>query len=183
MREPYKKLKFNITVNDINELKPCYPAETKLGENWSGNLIDVLKLEKTSPEDKLWAVTLFLGDRLNRLFAVHCARQALMLIENPDHRSVAACDVAERFANGQATKEELAVAWHDGRVSAAREAAMGAAMGAAWVSGARYAARVSAREAAMGAAMGAARGAAAAAWEAQIDFLIQMIQDCVEEKR
>jgi hypothetical protein len=47
-------------------------------------------------------------DRENRLFAVGCARlvQHLMI----DKRSLDALSVAERFANGSASKEELGVA-------------------------------------------------------------------------
>jgi hypothetical protein len=47
----------------------------------------------------------------NRLSAVHAARQALALIDSPDPRSVSACDVAERYANGEASVVELAAAW------------------------------------------------------------------------
>jgi hypothetical protein len=50
------------------------------------------------------------NERTARLFAVWCAREALKLVPNPDPRSVNACDVGERFANGGATKEELAAA-------------------------------------------------------------------------
>jgi hypothetical protein len=53
-----------------------------------------------------------------RLFAVDCARRALARIPHPDPRSVAACDVAERYACGQATAEELRLA-----ASAAADAA------------------------------------------------------------
>jgi len=63
-----------------------------------------------------------LNERTARLFAVLCARQALARINKPDPRSVAACDIAERFANGAATRKELA---------AARDAAWDAAMAAA----------------------------------------------------
>jgi len=58
------------------------------------------------------------NDRTARLFAVWCAREALKLIEDPDPRSVEACNVAERYANGEASQEELAAAW-----AAARDAA------------------------------------------------------------
>jgi hypothetical protein len=49
----------------------------------------------------------FLSEKDLRLFAVWRAREFLKLIENPDERSVNACNVAERYANGQTTKEEL----------------------------------------------------------------------------
>jgi len=59
--------------------------------------------------------------RTARLFAVWCAREALKLVDNPDPRSIVACDVAERYANGNATDEELAATRES-----AREAAMNA---------------------------------------------------------
>lgn len=48
-------------------------------------------------------------DREWRLFAVWCARQVEHLMTDP--RSIAALDVAERHANGQATDAELDAAW------------------------------------------------------------------------
>jgi hypothetical protein len=44
------------------------------------------------------------------LFAVWCAREALKLIADPDERSVETCNVVERYANGEATEEELLAA-------------------------------------------------------------------------
>ena len=96
-----------------------------------------------------------------RLFAVWCAREALKLIDNPDPLSIAAVDVAERYANGEATIEELA---------AARAAAWAAAR-AAW-----DAARAAVSAAAWAAVSAAARDAArAAAWAAQSKKLCEML--------
>jgi hypothetical protein len=53
----------------------------------------------------------FISDKDLRLFGVWCARESLKLIENPDKRSIEACNVAERYANGKATKEELDAAY------------------------------------------------------------------------
>ena len=176
---PHKELKLHITVQEINEFNPCYPAESKLGDDWSGTLIDILKMDNVSPEDKIWAVSLFAGDKINRLFAVHCAREALKLIEKPDPRSIAACDVAEKFVEGKATQKELDAAW-DAAWAAARDAAWAAAWAAArdaaWaaaLAAARDAARAAARDAARDAAWAAARDAARAA---QIKQLIKMLE-------
>jgi hypothetical protein len=59
--------------------------------------------------DALWALRCIPGcDRDARLFAVWCARQVEHLMTN--QRSKDALNVAERFANGEATEQELAVA-------------------------------------------------------------------------
>ena len=63
-------------------------------------------------------------DRELRLIAVKCARQVQHLMK--DERSINALDVAERFANGEATQEELNAAWDAAR------AAGDAAWAAAW---------------------------------------------------
>jgi hypothetical protein len=62
-----------------------------------------------SAKDILWLLLRkeFLSEKYLRLFVVWCARELFKSIENPDERSVEACNVAERYANGEATKEEL----------------------------------------------------------------------------
>ena len=105
------------------------------------------------------------------MFAVWCAREALKLVDEPDPRSIAACDVAERYENSEATKEELA---------AARATARDAARNAAWAA-ARATARDAARDAAWAAARNAARAttwAAArdAARDAQKIYLLKMLE-------
>jgi hypothetical protein len=79
-------------------------------------------------------------DRILRLSAVDTARRALVRVEAPDPRSVAAVDIAERHAHGRATDEELAearkAAWEvhkascslPGRETAAKSAASVAAL-------------------------------------------------------
>jgi hypothetical protein len=84
--------------------------------------------ETANPLWLLWVATRpdVLSDRELRLFAVWCARQVQHLMTDP--RSVAAIDVAERYANGEATDADLDAAWS-------------AASGAAWAAvGAGYAA-------------------------------------------
>jgi hypothetical protein len=50
------------------------------------------------------------SDRKRRLFAVACCRLCRQLMRNPSHR--ADVDLAERFADGQATEAELTAAYH-----------------------------------------------------------------------
>lgn len=97
-------------------------------------------------------------DRTMRLFAIWCARSTPLgdarttgdLLTDP--RSLAALEVAERYANGMATPEELA-------------AARGAAQAVEWaVAAATEAAAVEAAWAAEAAAWDAAEAAWVAAW-------------------
>ena len=110
-------------------------------------------------------------DRTLRLFAVWCARNTPMsdgrkvgdLLTDP--RSLAALEVAERYAHGNATDKELAAA-RDAAWSAAWDAARDAARDAAWAAAwaaAWDAAEAAARDAARDAAWAAAEAAASAA--------------------
>jgi len=67
-------------------------------------------LDSNGLDDALWCLQAVKGhDREIRLFGVWCARQVQHLME--DQRSIAALDVSERFANGEATEVELDAAW------------------------------------------------------------------------
>ena len=84
-------------------------------------------LENNGLYDALWVLRCIKdAARDIRLFSVWCARQVQHLMR--DSRSTNALDVAERFANGKATKEELEAASLDARdardaASVAREVA------------------------------------------------------------
>ena len=147
-----------LTVKEIRSWGPCYdPVDHKLcGPRWRGTIFDILDHESISQEDKIWCGIQYLDEKQQRLFAVWCAREALKLVDNPDPRSVNACDVAERFAHGNATQDEL---------TAARTAAETAAETAAWY--AAKAAWTAAETAAEDAAWYAAWYAAKAAWTAE----------------
>ena len=153
-------------IDDIRNFRPrpCYDPSRYLAEDWTGTALDVLDVKDCPAADRLWVVLReeCVSSRTLRLFAVWCARQALALVDNPDQRSVAACDTAERFANGEASKRALAAAQAAARAAAsvaARDAAGAAASAAAW-------------DAASAAARDAARDAA---WAAQIDILREML--------
>ena len=129
----------------------------------SNGLVDALWCCRAEPQyDQQW-----------RLYAVWCARQVQHLML--DTRSVTALDVAERFANGDATREELTAAWRaagavtwDAAGAAARVAAGVAAWDAAWDA---------AGEAAAAARMAAAGAAAwAAAREAQKKEFLRVVR-------
>jgi len=164
----------NLTLNKIREHSPCQEGWEKLlrskgktkSDDEEFSMLDVL--ESNGFDDALWCLRCVSGyDREIRLFAVWCARQVEHL--NPDHRVKKCNDVAEQFANGLATKEQLVAArvasWDaasDATWDAASDAARAAASDAAW-DAARAAARAAASAAAWDAAMDAARASASAA--------------------
>ena len=170
------------TLNKIRENEPCLDGWRKLlaGLNKTGPddellpLVTILKINGLN--DALWALRATDCDRESRLLAVAYARQVQHLMT--DARSVAALDVAERFANGKATRKELkkshtdalAAVW-DAREAAADDAGDDwiLAAGDTWIAkwdAARAAARATEDDATWAAAddAGSAARAAAAAW-------------------
>ena len=120
--------------------------------------------ERANPEWLIWVATRdgVLEDKTLRLFACFCARQIWPLLE--DERSRNAVLVAEKFADGDATEDDLTAA-----CAAARAAERDAEQASAWDAtrvAACAAARAAARAAAWDAACAAARDAA---WDAARD--------------
>ncbi len=197
------------TLNAIRAHSPCAEGWRKLlahiGKTAADDETVSVKtvIESNGIEDALWCLRAVEGrDNEIRLFAVWCARQVQHLMT--DSRSIAAIAVAERFANGEASQEDLAAArdaaWDAARAAswdaardAARDAAWDAARAAAWAAAwdaardaARAAARAAARDAARAAARAAARDAArAAAWDAARDAqkqrLIEICDECAQK--
>jgi hypothetical protein len=99
----------------IRKFQPCYdPSKFITDENEELTVRQwVKKYRNIVPtKDIIWLLVReeFLSEKDLILFAVWCAREALKLVENPDKRSVEACNVAEKYANGEATQEELLAA-------------------------------------------------------------------------
>ena len=169
----------------IRRFDPCYdPAELGIKESEYLPIAEAVEKYRDAvknKEDIIWLLCReqFMSDKDMRLFAVWCAREALKLVDNPDRRSVNACDVAERFANGEATRDERDAAWSaacaaawSAASAAAKSVAWDAARAAAWCADrdvASAAARYAARAAARCAAEDAARSVAS---DAQIDKLL-----------
>lgn len=122
------------TLNAIRKHNPCADGWTKLLANLGKTQADdeplsiITILDSNGLDDALWALRAVEGeDRKIRLYAVWCARQVQHLMAEP--RSIAALDVAERFANGQASQGKLTAA---GDAAEAAWAAAGDAARAAW---------------------------------------------------
>ena len=131
------------TLNRIRAHQPCREGWEKLLAGLGKTKADDEPLpfawivEINGLDDALWCCRAE-PDRAKewRLFAVWCARQVQHLMTDP--RSITALDVAERYAHGQATDEELAAAGAAARDAAetvagddARDAACEAARAAA----------------------------------------------------
>ena len=105
----------HLNKKDIIDMDPC--REPPIPDDWtfSGTVLELIEEAESrnvSPGDILWLVMRegFIDEKTTRLFAVWCARQALATIDNPDKSHVAIINVAERYANGEATYEEFAAA-------------------------------------------------------------------------
>lgn len=147
------------TLNAIRAQHPCEDGWKRLLRHLDKTKADdeplplVTILDSNGVDDALWCLRAVEGfDKEKRLFAVWCARQVQHLMK--DDRGVAAVDVAERFANGLASQEELEAAW----------AAADAAARAVHLPCAADAAACQAADAAY-CAIRAARAAAYAAWQ------------------
>jgi hypothetical protein len=181
------------TLNQIRAHRPCHDGWSKLlrglGKTAADDEVIWLDqiLDHNNLDDALWCLRAVENcDREIRLFAVWCARRVQHHMTDP--RSVAALDVAERFARGEASDAELeaarglaAAAWAAAWAAAAAARAAAAALAAAgewaaaalaaageWAAAALAAAGewAAAALAAAGewAAAAAARAAAAAEW-------------------
>ena len=141
------------TLNQIRDCSPCADGWSKLLKHLGKTCADdeplsiITILDSNGLEDALWCLRATEGyDKEIRLYAVWCARRVQYLLTDP--RSLDALDVAEKYAHGLASDDEL---------KAARAAAHAAARAAAW-------------DAAWAAAMDAAHAAeSAAAWVAAMD--------------
>jgi hypothetical protein len=122
--------------------KPCQPAIEWIEENNFQTFQEVWVNCKISGWALWWLEKLGYNDqKVLRLMAVSFAREVQHLMK--DQRSIDALNVAERYANGEATEEEFQAARNAARYAswgAARYASWGAARNDAW-DAARYAAR------------------------------------------
>jgi len=118
------------TLHKIRAHSPCADGWAKLLRHLGKTQADdeplafATILDSNGLDDALWCLrAVNRHEREVRLFAAWCARQVQHLMTDP--RPLAALDVAERYANGQATDEELAAAM-DAAWAAARDAARAA---------------------------------------------------------
>ena len=116
------------TLNAIRAQGPCTEGWKKLLSHLGKTEADdeplslLTILDSNGLTDALWAFRAVKGyGREKRLYAVWCTRQVEYLMT--DQRSRDALDVAERFARGRATLEELTAADAAAAAAAAADAA------------------------------------------------------------
>lgn len=120
------------TLNAIREHNPCTDGWEKLLKYLGKTNADddplalTTILDSNGLYDALWCLRAVDGhDREIRLYAIWCAKQVQHLVS--DQRSIAALDVAGRYANGEVTDDELMFAWDGAAVSWSAARAMSAA--------------------------------------------------------
>lgn len=178
--------KFQVTLKQLRDARACFNGYNKLVASISGKpLVEDNKyavfdsdepisiiqiLDSNGLDDAIWSLRCIKdADSEARLFAVWCVRQIQYLLT--DARSLTALDVAERFAYGLATREELQAAANsavDAAANAANAAAANAA-NAAYAAADAAAAVAANAAAASAAAASAANAAAYAAYAAAIN--------------
>lgn len=96
-----------LTIQDIRDLNPCYSPNKFLPEDWSGDIMDILKLEQVPAKDRIWVVVRqeFMSDRELKLFGLACARTLKQYAHDSD---IKYCnDILEANIYGFATDTEL----------------------------------------------------------------------------
>ena len=109
------------TLNKILQHSPCQQGWKKLLKSLGKTRVDdeTITIERiiksNGIQDAVWCLRAVDGrDMEIRLFAVWCARQVQYLMTDP---SIAALDVAERYAHGRATEQEVLAACADARAA------------------------------------------------------------------
>jgi hypothetical protein len=179
-----------ITLNEIRMHEPCEEGWAKLLKRLGKTQADderfpyEVVIDSNGLEDALWGLRCLPAEHHGwiRKYAVWCARQVQHRMT--DKRSLDALDVAERYADGNATVEEWTAASIAAR-TAARDAANVSAWDATWAAAgaaARTAANVAARDAARAAANVAAKDTARATQTAKLRKFCRKYNDAAKRR-
>lgn len=157
------------TLNQIRSKLPCNSGWRQLLSYLNKTIADdvplsiITILDSNGLDDAIWCLRAVEShDKEIRLYSVWCARQVQHLMT--DQRSIDAIDASERFANGEATQEELDAAcdaaWN-AAADAARDSARDSARSASDAARAAWFASALVVRGVVWDAAGAARDAAA----------------------
>lgn len=112
-----------FTVNNIRDLHPCYDPVTGIAvsgamlhpggfvaEDWSGNALDILRMDRVPTVDRFWVVSHhgWVDDRLLRQFVAAIAERGLDLLdgEYPACREI--IQAGGRYGRGEISLEKAA---------------------------------------------------------------------------
>lgn len=179
-------MKITVDMMMAKDLKICYSrdqVEALWGDNCSLTLMEISEFD-IPVEDRIWAITRFLDNKSNRLFAADCSERLIVSIENATLKKQNENLIVNvrMFAHGKITAEQLAAyraAYGDANRASywaaywvadwdATRASYWAEVGDAYwaaVGAADGAANRAANRAAYWAAVGAADGAAERTWQ------------------
>ena len=165
-----------INLEYLKSLKPCEDSldnAIKYYSKFEGDILDVLYLDKISPEDKIWLASKVLPDNILHRFAIECAYSTLDNFEKEfpnDSRPRKAIEAKQAWLDGEISDEELREAY-SATWSASYSAAYSAALSASF--SASYSASLSASLSAYYAALSAAHSQH---YELLINKLINLIE-------
>ena len=104
-----RRHKLKVTAQEIIKKSPCNKwTEKKISKFIGGGktLFEILDLGEVQVKDRIWCVTKFLPDKINRKFAIWCARQCKTKIKE----IIEYINVIKKYYNGAATVAELRAA-------------------------------------------------------------------------
>ncbi|WP_418972639.1 hypothetical protein [Allofournierella sp.] len=191
-----------VTYEQVLDMHPCWlgtPAGRRRLKRYTDRLggkataLDILRLSSIPSGDRLWIVLRedFIPAPILHEFACRCAERALAHVDNPDPRSIAGIEAKRKWVAGTITDEELDLAWlaawgaewdaarlvtHTTAQYAARACAQATAQSAAW-DAAQATAQTAARSTAAAPQAKMRATAFAVERKAQIDMLIEMLEE------
>ena len=99
------------SVRELSAVHESFDFSIFLGTQWTGTLVDFLQVSTIFDIIKIKVATHFIDDENNRLFAVWCARKAIASIGFYQSSLSDALNIAESYAKGSASQQEVIDAW------------------------------------------------------------------------
>ena len=100
-----------LTIESLNTIVPDIDFSFILTPGWKGSLKDLLKVTTLANSVKAEIAFGTLPDRLNRIFAIWCAEEALKQINFTSTQIDSLIEKAKSFANGDNLAIEIEVYW------------------------------------------------------------------------
>ena len=159
-----------LTLDNIRDLGPCYDPEDVVAADWTGTVIDILKLEHVKPADRIWvAIRLIELDKAVE-FAQWCAGFAAVVAANGHVHAAVAYATAAAMSAADAADAAAAITAADAYADA------GAALSVVAFATASADAAYAASDAVADAASASIAAMAAEARQQQLGKLVELIE-------